>query len=346
MAKNQDTKLEQTKSKVKLQGVITRLSTNDNACTMGKTATNKEYKSLRFMIKTADKDGTVNEVPVELFGMEQDNVYAYSRDKGEGQMFPFGNRNNLPDGYHMFGVRINLGEEGQNLHAYDAVDELFNNLQDGMEVYMNGHIELSKYKGKDEVEREQKRFVIESIGALKNGIDFESEEFVETAVFEQEMVIVDVDVDKKEKKAFVTGRTISYGDKFNDGSFVINFGDDEELKDLAKIFSKLGFGDFLKVHGTVINRAETVETEEEEEPKLDKSNPFAKHAGKEKHKSLNTRTTKNFINELRIEGVDASTFEKKKYKEEDFVVAVKEEKVTTTENPFLDKKEEEGEDLW
>ncbi len=46
----------------------------------------------------------------------------------------------------------------------------------------------------------KKRFVIESIGALKNGIDFESEEFVETAVFEQEMVIVDVDVDKKREK--------------------------------------------------------------------------------------------------------------------------------------------------
>lgn len=350
--KKEEVVLEQTKSAIKLQGVVSRMD-SDHAFKEGETGSEKPYKSLRFTVITKDAEGEKNEVPVELFGMEQDEVYAYNMKKKEGKRFPFESRDNLPDGYHLFGVRVGLqrDEEGkiitENLHPYDAVEEIFNELQDGMHIYLNGEIEISEYE-KDGEKKEQKRFVMKSLGLLKKDIDFEAENFEETAVFEQEMVFVDMEVDRETKKAKVIGRTIGYGGKFANGSFIID-GNDKDLEGLIKAFKKLKFGAFMKVYGKVVNRVEFVEAEETDAKPVDKKNPFAT-VGKEKHKSLEKRTSREYTNELQIEGVEAESFVTAKYKEEDFVLPVEEEKAeeANDDNPFAETGdgEEDGDDLW
>lgn len=354
MTEKKEFKLEQTNSKVKLQGVVTRLDTNEDAYKMGTSKNNNDWRSLRFMVKTKHTDDSVNEIPVELFGIAQDEVYAYNKKEKQGKKFKFAQRNSLPAGYHMFGdsvtrVSLEKDEKGKavakNLHNYDAVEEIFNNLSDGVQVYVTAHIEVSSYEAQDGSMKEQKRYHIDSIGLLNKALDFDAEDFKETAAFEQEMIIVDVEVDKEEKKAMVIGRTISYGDNWEDGTFHINYGTEEgkdtELENLAKIFNKLSFGDFVKVYGKVVNRMEMVEEEIEEEEEIDKDNPFAKFTGKEKDQSLIRKSGKRYINELQIEGVEAEAFIQGKYGEDDFVKAVEEEVVTTENNPFLQDEEDD-----
>lgn len=356
MAK-EDFKLEQTKSKIKLEGIVSRLD-SDKAYSFGNVKEGKNqgkaYRSLRFGVKTSD----VNEIQVELFGMEQDQVYAYNRKKKSGEWFDFEKRDRLPDGYDLMGVRVALEKDSKgkvvskNLHSYDAVEEIFNSLEDGESIYVSGHLEFSTYQKEDGEEVLQRKYIIDSIGRTKKEIDFEADDFEEVNDFEQDIVIVDVMAVKEEKKYYITGRTIKYGDKWQDADFVIDVSQDEDAIKLAKIFKSLKFGDFVTVFGKAFNKVVLIETEDKEKPKVDKNNPFASF-DKKKPKSLEKSFIKDFISELRIEGVVIESFAKGKYTEDDFVEqeVVKNDKpkgdnpFANTDNGDEDSSDDDG-DLW
>lgn len=340
MAKN-DFKLTQTTSKFVLKGQVVGLS-NENAFRestfeQGKNE-GKEYKSMRLGVKTSES----NTIYAEMFGMELDFVYPYSRDDKKSQKIPFADRHNPPKGYQVIGISMGLkfGKDGKqdrkSMVEFDAIDYIRENLEDGDTVTVSGEIQFSEYKNKNSGELvKQTRYTIKSIYKQKDAIDFNAENFKEVTDFEQELVFVSSEFDKEEGKVHVLGYTIGYADKFQDAVFTIDPKKSADVKKMAETFlKKLKFGDFIKVFGNCVNKVEFVEVEEEQEEDI----------WGEKPESLDKKAVRNYITELTIIGADGKTYEKAKYSEDDFVKeeqSFEEENVDDADNPFSDSDEDE-----
>jgi single-stranded DNA-binding protein len=338
----QESKLEQTKSYFSLKGIVSKVNDNFKEDTIqnGKNA-GKEYKSIRFFVQTSPQ----NKLQVELFGMELDYVYPFKRGKkGEKgtvlRDFPFSKRHNLPQGYTLIGVNVELekDEKGKLIRKsmidFDAVEEIYNNLNDGESVHVTGEISFGTYVNSQGDEVDQTRYQIKSI-KLINDIDFDAEGFVEENSFEQEIVFVGADVDKDAGCVYVTGHTIQYGGKFTTKQFVIRPNGNKEIAKTAKVFSsnKMSFGDFVKVYGVCLNLSVEEEIEDEVvEVELDFGGVKPKGVGEK-------RAITTYITELQITGADGTTYKKEKYTEEDFVVDELVDKDSA--NPWDDDEDEE-----
>lgn len=355
----QEFKLTQTKSSFKFQGIVEGLS-NENAYREGTIgqgrSEGKEYRSVAFRVKTSEN----NALRVELFGMEQDYVYPYKqgkkdaktgkRSKGDSKKIAFEDRHDLPEGYHLIGVSVSLEKDSkgkairQNLVEYDAVDAIFNNLEDGDSVYVNGEIQFSMWDNDRTGETElQTKYIIKGIGRTKKPIDFQAEDFEELNSFDQEIVFTGADVDKASKSVIVSAYTIQYGDKFTPCTFYIRPEGDKDIEKIAAVFSKkIKFGDFVKVVGLAFNKSEEVEVEvKAEKAKASKDDPFGDAVGK-KAKGYDKTTITHYTQELQVIGIEQGTFIKERYTEADFVV---EELVDEDEDdgsdPFFASSEED-----
>jgi hypothetical protein len=323
--KKQKVELEQTQGTVRLMGYINRLEDNgifEGNIKNGAHAGN-EYKSLRFGIKTSE----TNEVPVELFGMEFNEVKVYEaltkEERENGQVadevtLEWEDRDEIPDGYQLpFFQQITLSLErdakGKLIRnqflAFDAVEEIFEKLEDGDCVYLRGNIEHSEYVGQDQKKHKQSKFVIKSISKTKKEVDFLEDDFTEIANFEQQLVYIDSMMDNETNKLHVIGRTINYKGEFTDIMFAV---DNEKYPKLVKNIKKmLKFGDLVTVFGNCVNRT----VEQIQEVESDEEFDF----GGEKPKSYQ-RTINRTETELEIVDIDGKTFKlgQGKYKIEDF----------------------------
>lgn len=325
----QEFKLTQTTSSFTFVGIVDGM-TNDNAyredeIKQGKNQ-GKEYRSIRFFVQTSP----TNKLPVEMFGMELDWVYPYKKgkkgEKGTTKKMAFDQRDNLPEGFHIIGINLGLEKNaaGKNIRKslvdFDAVEYIYDNLNDGDSVEVSGELQFSQYENSQGELIDQTKYIIKSIYLEKEAIDFTSEKFQEVNAFEQELVFIDKDVDKKESAVYVSGYTIQYGDKFSLANFVIRPNGNENIEKTAKAFAKaLKFGDTLKVYGLCLNKAETVEVDvADDETKAEKDDIF----GGEKPKGLEKRAVTTYVTELQITGADNESYKAGKgmYKEEDFVV--------------------------
>ncbi|MCY9737546.1 hypothetical protein M5X17_27975 [Paenibacillus alvei] len=337
MAKNEDqvVMLEQTKSTIKLRGIVGGL-TKKNAYREGTyekgKLEGKDWRQINFSLQTSK----FNRIFVTLRGNEQDFVYPYKKGKdGEKgttlKNYSFDDRHDLPEGYTLFGVNMYLekDDEGENVRTnlidFDAVEYLYDNLNDGDSVFVKGEIVFSSYM-KDEEKVDKTEFKITSISRIQD-IDFDAEDFKEMCSFEQDIVFIGSDVDKKEGVVYVTGRTIGYNNRFNDAVFVIRPEEDEQLKKLANVFGgkTLKFGDFMTITGLCLNLAETVEEDEV---------PVESMFGGYTPNGFEKRTVTNYINELRMTGAIDESYVKRKYKESDFEVPEFIEKAKDNENPL------------
>jgi hypothetical protein len=356
MAKEQEiTYLEQTEGEFKLRGIVKRID-SDHAYKTGTIAKGKsegkEYRSLKFGIQTSP----TNEVPVELFAMETNDVYVWNANKKEGGKRDFSLRNKLKEGETLLGqvvrVGLTLDSEGKfnahNLAPFDAVEEIFDNLENGDSVTVNGEIEFSSYEKEGGEVVQQTKYIIKNISRTKNPVDFEAEDFVEVNDFSQGIVVIDSDLDKEKKELNLFVRTIGYQNRFADGKLIID-GNTEEGSQLAMAFKKLKFGTFVEVFGKIENKVELKEIPQEEK-KIEKSNPFASFEF-EKPQSLKGYKGKTYINRLLITGVEVSSFVDKKFTEDDFIVqSLVEDKTKSENNPFTngdgDIKEDSTDGLW
>lgn len=317
MAKNKS-KLTQTKSNFTLKGIVDGVS-KGNAFRSGEVGKGKNKgkatQALSFWVQTSKQ----NKVRVELFGMEPDFVY-FSKDgktekgeKRETKQIPYSQRNKAIEGFSLIGINVGLEKDdnGKNITKtfvdYDAAEYIYENLNDGDSVFINGQVTISEYTNKEGKTSVQVKYSIRKLYLESKPIDFDAEGFVETNAFEQEIVIVDAEEDKKEGIIIVTGRVINYGDKFCDTQFIVRPDGNEKIAKMGKAFLKAKFGDFIKVAGNIINRAEVEEAEE------DTDNPFAG----EKPEGLKGQIT-TYTSELRI--TNGEGYEKEKYSEEDFEI--------------------------
>lgn len=313
------TNLEQTKGKVKLVGRIKGIE-NDNAKREGFTAKgDKPYKSLQFFLETS----AVNQVRVELFGMERNEVVAYSMKARQSKKIPWNNRKGDFGDYKVLGTGCYLEADPTDsskklrkvLPELDAVDYITANLKDGDIVRVNAEIDFQEYEDKQGKKVNSRKFIIKSITKLDEGLDFGSPEFKEESKFEQEIVINDLMLDDEAKRLHVNAKVIKYGGDIIDTSFTV---DTEKFPKLAGNMSKrFGFGDFIKVYGLVIN---SVVLKEDEESLEESADDFDDWGGDEEiKKDFENNFIKEYTQELQITSVDSPTYEPKKYKEEDLI---------------------------
>jgi hypothetical protein len=308
------TTLEQTKGKIKLIGKVAGIS-NENAHRQGYTQNDKLFKAISFFVETSK----VNRVKVELFGMEKDYVYAYSQKEKKTKQIEWTKRHDDHGDYKVLGVALKLekGEDGKYIRKVltelDAVEYIESHLKDGDVVRIGGEIDFYEYENQQGDLVQAKRFVIRSITKLDEELDFDAEDFKEESKFEQEIVATETMIDEESKKLIVGAKIIKYDGSHVDTTFTV---DTEKYPKLAKNMAKrLSFGDFIKVYGLIINSV--VLEEAPEEDIVDDEDDWG--GDDEIKKDFETSYIRNYIQELQITSVDSSSYEQKKYKEEDFI---------------------------
>lgn len=332
-----ESKLNQTKNAFKLIGKVTRIDKDgafkEDTMQSGKRE-GETYRALRFGVKTSE----TNEITVGTFDYEPKEVFLWNSekkkedDKYKGDRIPFGTWEEQQDelreqGYAVLQTRVGLTYDdkgkiqSKGLPSYVASLEIYEALENGDSVVVEGEIRYSRYENRNGEEVEQKNYVIKKLFKIKD-VDFFDEKFEEVTYFEQEMVFVDADLDKKENKVYVIGRTIDYLGNFNDTQFIVDFNgengkEDKDMKKLANAFVKtFKFGDVINVFGDTYNKVIMDEVEDEEESEEDAL--LASLGGKSKPKHAQRYVGRTYITEMHIHGVDA--WDKAVYTEDDFVV--------------------------
>lgn len=336
------TELKQTKSSFKLIGFATRLDKDgafkEEVAQKGKRE-GENFRALRFGIKTSD----TNEITVSTFDYEPEQVFMWNSDKKKadkeykGERIPFETWEEQQDelreqGYAVLQSRVGLtyGGDGKiiskGLPSYVASREIYNNLDNGDAVVVEGETRFSTYEKQGKI-IEQKTHTIKKIFKLKE-LDFADAGYEEITFFEQEMVFVDADHDKQEGKVYVTGRVIDFMKNFHDTQMIVRYKDEEGnvdkgMEKLAKAMSsKFKFGDLITVYGDILNRVVLKEVEEDD----DEDDLFASFGGKQKPKKAQTFTARTYISEMSIYGIEG--YEEKVYEEDDF-----------TKDELMEKKE-------
>lgn len=346
--------LKQTKNSFKFIGKVTRIDKDgafkEETAERGKRQ-GDTYRSLRFGVKTSEN----NEMTVSMYDFEPTEVFMWNSDKKKkdknykGDRIPFDQWEEEQEelreqGYAVLQTRVGLtyGEDGKivskGLPSFVASKDIFNNLSNGDSVVIEGEIRYSTYKNQQDKLVEQKTFTIKKAYKLKD-IDFESEKFEEVTFFEQQMVFVDAEADKANKKVYVTGRVIDFMKNFHDTQFVVDYsdgegGDDAGMVKLATAFlKKFKFGDVINVFGDATNRVIVEEAEGDDDNDEDL---LASLGGKKKPSHAQNFVTRTYVSEMLIHGVD--DWEKKVYKEEDFVKEeIMEDEKSDEKNPFTDE---------
>ncbi|MFQ3543520.1 hypothetical protein Q7A53_05490 [Halobacillus rhizosphaerae] len=345
--------LKETKGTFKAVGKVTRID-KDNAYDQD-TQTKGEhvgrtYRKLRFGVKTSE----TNEITVQMFAYEPKDVFMWnSKLKEEDENYK-GTRKTFEDweenqeqyreeGYVVMQSRVGLHYDDKNKLVSKGVPKfvtakmVYDNLNNGDFVTVEGTISYGSYE-KDGQKVKTKNFNIEKVHLAKE-LDFDAEDFEEITYFEQQFVYVDSELNKTDKKLYITGRVIDFNKKFQDAQFVIDFnngegGVDEEMKQFAENFKKtLKFGDVVKTFGDNLNRVIIKKVENEDNKKADILGSLGGRS-----KPSHAENSKTYVNQLSINGVDS--LDEKVYREADFVVDNLVEglggKQKKTENPWKD----------
>lgn len=231
-----------------------------------------------FSTKTFDSGATKNAV---TFGLESSpkNVNYVSVDGFDGKEAWFSkwdaktktndikkvdwdDRFNFEEeGYSpFFGTRIGLelDEKGKpqisTLFAYDAAQEISENLKDGTPLYAEGQISYTSYSKDGELKR-YRNLVPQKLYVQKNELDFDSDKFKEENRFEQDLVWMGIEQEKDDKNK-PTGRFIVHAkivtrDSVEDTQFII---EDKGLAGKLKSNMKEYYG--ISVMGRLVTRVE------------------------------------------------------------------------------------------
>jgi single-stranded DNA-binding protein len=288
MAKQEYTgNLVETKGEFRIRGIIAGKDnpTKNNGFREGKTKgeDQKPYKSIRFLVKTAED----NTIPVELFGMVQDFAFAYNNSTKEKLKLNWKERfNSLPDGFKLIEP------------SYDLVDKIHNDYKDGDSVVIIGEIDYSEYTDNTGTTSLQRKYIIKRIMPSTEPVDFADEKFEEENRFKQTLAVREVTHDTQENKLHIYAYIIGYGGKFNPAEFEIDANTAD--KQFVRNMKGLKFGDVLTVNGKIQYRAIGEVVKEND------------------GWGTNYKTTTNYWKALEITGADGDSLETKKYKESDF----------------------------
>jgi single-stranded DNA-binding protein len=308
--------LKQTKGEFNLVGIVSGIN-HENAYREGITKQGKnkgkEWRSIRFAVATS----RTNKIFVELTGWEQDEVTAYSSEKKETKKFPWSKRNKLPEGYAILQVRASLEKDEDDkkyvqkaMTAYDAVDYIREHLKDGDSVWVKGEISFQEFEGRNGQIVHKTVYTIKSIGKTRNPVDFDAEDFEETAGFVQNIIFDSAERDEETNKVIVNAYIVSFNGKASRGQFTVNA---ETNPKMAEAFlKKCHFGDTMELYGICRNELITKEEDIEDEGEEDPFNSEERPRG-------TIKVIRDYETELLIKGVTKGTWEQGVYTEDDFI---------------------------
>jgi hypothetical protein len=229
-------------------GIVTGLSSTKSITEGDKD--DYQWKRLQFGIKVNHNAF----VYVELMGTKTAKVKAYpvSKDEKDNE-YILVNWNEVhrvnPRKYRMMHqVKMNIDNKSDSmLLAFEAIEYLKNNLQDGDSVVVRGTVKIEEYNG--EV---QEKFIVKSIYSHEE-VDFDSKDYQEFAYFNQEIVYEGIEKIEKSKYKLNTKIIISElsGYKAIPYTFQI-YETSEDSRNMISYFSQnIVSGSTLKVHGSV-----------------------------------------------------------------------------------------------
>ena len=351
MAKAEKTELQQTKGTFKLIGKVSNIDRENNYVEKISDKGNRKgdpQRQLRFNVMTSK----TNSVQVGMFSYEPEEVFVWnSKTKKEnpsykGERIEYSkwakNRLNYEKNGTVplqtkIGIEYEADEKGklkvqtQHLPTYDAMEYIKEHLYNGDSVVVEGDISYNTYENKQGNIVTSTNYNVTSLFKLQKEVDFEKEDFEETSLFVQEMVFVGAENYKKESKAEITGRIISYNKQYVDSEFVINYENDDEastFKKMAEAYVKsVKFGSVICIHGNIVNRAVTSMEAIDDGGKND---VLALLSG-EKNRMEAVTTYQRFMELRGTDAIEASI-----YTEDDFTV--KNEKL-------VEEKDDEDDDL-
>ncbi|MED3562390.1 hypothetical protein [Bacillus xiapuensis] len=295
--------LPQTKGFFKLKGLAAGVGRE-------KAFTHKEYdnggsrNSFSFGVQTS-LDSTVY---VNVEGYKNNKVYLFKRSevkgqKGEQKQVEWANRYDyVKDGFNPMGVSVGLAKdiEGKNITTtyldYDAANKVQEQLDDEMPIFVRGDIEYSSFKKDDGEIRRNKKFVVKNVYNSKE-IDFETEDFKETAEFKQKIIYTGITKsdEKGDTKFILEAKIVTYS-SIEDAEFIVyNTSLANQFKKNLKPYQS------LDVWGIIFNKVDSDDVQEE-----------VSVWGEE---DTFKRANKSYIRELVIIGADPATIDKETYTE-------------------------------
>lgn len=316
----------------------------------GKMA-DKEYRSLRFGIKTSPSQT----IYVQMFGIEPEVVYVWNNTDKKMEKHDYDKFLSCVDewaseGNVTFDSAVNLESTDKkapkaHMPKYDNIDLIYNQLENGMSVYVSGNISRKEYK-----EEVQTSYDLTNI-SLADDIDFEDKKFREYASFTEDFVLIDTEYIKDEERLILHGKVIDYAENAYDVQYDVSHArtlngeplsldglSEEEVKKnqeyvdeqvemkerMIRAFKKLKFGTLLKCDGKIINKVVVQEVEEPDENPL-----LAELRGNSK------KQITDYTKTLSITGTKELTPDK--YSDDDFLKAI--EKNELVKEKVSDKKD-------
>lgn len=302
--------LPQTKGFFKLRGKATGLN-REKAYTYKEFEGGGSRSALSFGVQTSEN----STVFVNVEGYKNKEAYLFKRSevkgqKGDMKKVPWSERyDHAEAGFSPIGVSVGLeqDEEGKNLTEtlldFDAAKRVKELLEDDQSVFVRGDLDFSSFRKENGEVIRNKKFLAKNIYNSKE-VDFEAEDFKETADFKQKIVFTGI------QKAEGTDET-----KFNVEAKIITYSSIEDTEfviydtKLANQFRKaLKPYQAIEVWGDILNKVETEDVEEESDV-WGQEDSFK-------------RITNNYIRELVITGADPSTIDKETFTQEKVDAAI------------------------
>lgn len=318
MAKEKLHELKQTTNSFQVRGVVSGTKSK-RFYSNGTSKTGNSWNAVEFAVKIAENKF----IYIKLNGFTRDEVFYYKKGengaKGTTTKVKWKDRKNAPgDGYRLIGVNISTGkdENDKNINEtfveYDAVEWIKNNLHDGDSVLVKGNLVFSSYTDKQGNVRKKTELVPTQISYTYEPIDFDADNYVEEAEFQNTIVFKSIDKEEDENgkatgRFILSGYSIGYNAVEN-VSFII---DEDHAKVASAIKKKMKPGNSIKTYGriTVQNNIETAPAEDDGWGSTEVS-PMER---------VNTPTIREYV----VYKVDGNTFDTETYTEKDIAEALK-----------------------
>lgn len=179
-----------------------------------KTKTGKDWRKIQFDVTSSE--GNIHKMQIQAFVGEK--VYFSGRVKDEtgadktvveevywNDRLKYKKDGFLPIDRVSFGLKKVTNAEGKEENekhtkvTYDAIEDIYNLLEVGMSVYVRGNIQVEEYTRQDGAKGNTTRLIPTQISLTQAPIDFNAEDFQETATFELQAIAEEIEVTGSEE---------------------------------------------------------------------------------------------------------------------------------------------------
>ena len=246
-----------------------------------KTKNGKDMRKIVFDVTSSE--GNIHRMQLQAF--KSDKVYFSGRQKDEtgaektvvkevlwNDRLKFKEEGFSPIDRVSFGLEKTTdpetGKESnktETMLTFDAIEKIYNLLNVGASIYVRGNIQVEEYSAQNGEKRNATRFIPNQIYLTQHPIDFNAEDFKETAMFELQAIAEEIEITGSEE-ATITGLVIG---NQRLGRQTLVFKKDDSLQedfDLAVWMNPLRSFQRAKKYisatfvGNIVNTANSVDT--------------------------------------------------------------------------------------